>query len=65
MANRIIICLSYVFHFTLGVSWRRRCCCEAPDLDSDFQLFDPDGSFAWLLLCFAGLFTSGWTLGGC
>ena len=23
MANRIIICLSYVFHFTLGVSWRR------------------------------------------
>ena len=39
--------------------------CESPDLDSDFQLFDPDGSFAWLLLCFAGLFTSGWTLGGC
>ena len=26
MANRIIICLSYVFHFTLGVSWRRRSC---------------------------------------
>ena len=43
------MCLTCVFHNSFrDLSWDGAPARESPDLDSDFQLFDPDGIFACL-----------------